>query len=116
MPAVDPLPNNERLTQYGTDVFKGRPRPDHPGLSLCWGTQSVLAMVYAVTQRTQARERDRVRRTTVQSLRSAGFVVRHNPTQRNLFHVTVSYPGTWDETVAGRFNSCFDEPTRDWHD
>jgi hypothetical protein len=40
----------------------------------------------------------------------AGFVVTHNPTQRNLFHVTVSYPGDWDAAVAARFRERFDAP------
>jgi len=56
---------------------------------------------------------DGVRYALVGDLRALGFVITHDPRPGNTKHVSVSYPGEWDDSVAGKFNQCFSVPF--WH-
>ncbi len=56
---------------------------------------------------------DGVRRATVGTLRDAGFILTHTPTNRNPDHVSVTYPGDWERDVALLFKTCF--ATTEWH-
>lgn len=83
------------------------------GLSLTWGLHSPMAMAVAVmpgrSKRVYQRRADRARWAESQVLSQAGFQVDYNPTSRNLFHCTVSYPEERDTDVAIKFNDCFTE-------
>jgi hypothetical protein len=57
---------------------------------------------------------DGVRYARVGDLREHGFEVTHSPSQGNTLHVSVRYPGAWDDKVAGIFTGCFSAPV--WHE
>jgi hypothetical protein len=63
-----------------------------------------------VARRTYPNPRAGVRHTTVGRLEAAGFRVSRSPSPAIPNHVSVEWPGTWDDDVAMRFNECFGAP------
>lgn len=52
---------------------------------------------------------DVVRYTTAGTLRALGFVVSHTPTKRTATHVSVEFPGTWDDKTDELFEEAFQQ-------
>jgi hypothetical protein len=102
--------DEEYVSQYGSRLtgqpeFRDRPREkDHGALS------SILGQVTAAEARRRVRQAgspnsgDGVRYAKVGDLRAHGFTVTHSPWPRNTKHVSIRYPGDWDDQVAGTFN------------
>jgi hypothetical protein len=85
-----------------------RPRPqDRDGVSASRGRKTPAEMYHVVRKGGHCGPDDGVRHARVGALRDAGFKVRHSPNQRNPDHVTISYPGDWDDYVALLFKQCF---------
>ncbi|SDT39795.1 hypothetical protein SAMN04489716_3614 [Actinoplanes derwentensis] len=75
------------------------------------GCRTVEEMARLV-QRRPAQSRDRVRYTTAEKLRAAGFVVTSDPRSMNAAHVCVSLPDgsvPWDDDTEKAYESCFKE-------
>jgi len=101
--------DEEYVSQYGSRLtgqpeFRDRPREkDHGALS------SILGQVTAAEARRRVRQAgspnsgDGVRYAKVGDLRAHGFTVTHSPWPRNTKHVSIRYPGDWDDQVAGTF-------------
>lgn len=108
--------NEEYVSQYGSrqtgqPVFRDSPRPvDRDGLSGVFGRVTAAEARRPVRQAGSPTEDDGVRHGQVGDLRERGFVVSHTPSQRNTRHVSIRYPGVWDEKVTGMFNACFGAP------
>lgn len=108
-PRLDPA---DWLTHYGrtTSGFKSAPSSngEEKGLSLIAG-RLTPEMATELVCRREADEKDVVRHTLVSRLLEAGFVVKRTPIDpTNPDHVSVEYPGDWDDTVCERFDKCFD--------
>lgn len=90
-------------------------RPNEDGLS---GTRGRLTPgeAYRVVRGSKGHvnKDDGVSYATAGALRQSGFVVEHTPTLRNRDHVTISYDGDWDESVALLFKASFSEEV--WHE
>jgi hypothetical protein len=102
-----------RLT--GQPVFRDRPREkDHGALSAILGQVTAAEARRRVRQAGSPTGDDGVRYARVGDLRAQGFTVTHSPWPRNTRHVSIRYPGGWDNEVAGTFNACFGTPQ--WHE
>lgn len=112
------LPDDTWLTQFGENSPEGRPRDvlrsekGETEMSLIRGwvepAEASLMVIKRVSPIAVARH---VKTCT---LRSAGFVVEHDPTPNNPLHVSVHPPVEqgvyvdWDDAVASRFRQCFE--------
>jgi hypothetical protein len=117
--AVQDLPDDLELTQYGEDDgFRDALRVDigEAEMSLIIGRQEPLAAALLVTK--SAGPWAQARFTTVRRLRANRFVVVHSPTKGNPLHVSVFPPSgahgpdEWDEAMAKAFSECFTESGR----
>lgn len=90
-------------------------RPGEDGLS---GTRGRLTPgeAYRVVRGSKGHvnKDDGVCYATAGKLRANGFTVEHTPGLRNPDHVTISYDGDWDESVALLFKTSFSEEV--WHE
>jgi hypothetical protein len=118
--------DEEMLTQFGLirSPFRNQPRIDRElGLSVLRGEISLEDATRYVIQ-AEPTERDlmkaRIRRTTAEVLREAGFAVVHTPGRRvrASSHCTIAWPDSdpiqmphvpWPSEISARFDSCFNE-------
>jgi hypothetical protein len=118
---VQELDDSVELTQYGEmrtnrAKFNNQLRVEigEVEMSLILGRQTSLAAALLVTKTHTPWALARY--TTVGTLRSKNFVVRHSPTKGNPLHVSVMAPASgygpleWDEPMAKLFDSCFTGP------
>ncbi|HEY9564767.1 MAG TPA: hypothetical protein VIR30_13455 [Nocardioides sp.] len=108
---VRDIDNDEVLTQYGVvgEPFRAEPRWDtERELSLCGAAHDPAAAALCVVGQVNPR-RDACRWTTAGSLRTAGFVVRHDPVPWNDHHVAVSFTGEWNDSRSRSFDEAFEE-------
>ena len=106
--------DDEFVSQYGSlrkdPVFRARPRPGSPmrrAMSVTIGRRSAAEMALFV-DRTPDPATDGVRYATAGELRKAGFQVVHTPSRANRDHASVEWDNEWDDTVAEKFNECFE--------
>lgn len=109
------IEDDEFVTQYGNlagdPAFRTRPPAGSPRprtMSVTLGRRSPEEMVRLV-RRSPDPASDTARHARVRRFREAGFLVRHTPTSRNLDHASVEWAGEWEDTVAERFDSCFED-------
>lgn len=121
MPAVSRIPKrelgrDESVTQYGSTSdsppFRRHPRPKDLGkVSVIVGR--VDSQTASKLVRGYEHEHSCVRFSTVGTLEDAGFVVTHEPSNRNPDHATVHRPDMladdWSEEVCLHFEECFEE-------
>jgi hypothetical protein len=113
------VPDEEPLTQYGhagdDPPFRNATRSYETDVSLIRGRLSAreaASLIRRQGDRYQVTDRDRVRHTTAELLRTAGFVVRATPSRKIPGHVSVELPSpedVWDNSARSRFDDCFDE-------
>jgi hypothetical protein len=120
------VPDGAVITQHGwkPSPFRNQPRPERElGLSVLQGKLSVLEATRYVLQGEMPTDRQllkaRVRRTTGEMLRTAGFALVHTPGRlRRGVHCTVVWPDSdpleaagipWPSEVSALFDSCFNE-------
>jgi hypothetical protein len=99
------------LTQFGDTFDRGfsrqpRPRDTDGLLSLIAGRLSIGEAKPLISSKPPV-EGEAVRHTTVGRLTDAGFHVFRTPLPKNPDHVSVEYPGKWDDDVCEKFDSCF---------
>jgi hypothetical protein len=115
------LEDHESVTQYGVisssgpkDPFRDRPRKgtDSDGISLIVGRYSTEESSILIRGRPSfTPEDDRVRHTTIGTLRRAGFVPRHKPNRLNPNHIVVVHETQgvdWNGDAVLTFTMCFD--------
>ena len=119
-PPVEPeyIDDEEILTQRISRGPQGVPDIDAPRLkdrdaiSLQRGHKTPREMFHTVRKAVPADatyEDEGARYARASDLRAAGFLVAHTPNRRSQDHVSITYPGDWDEDVALLFRSCFAE-------
>lgn len=116
-----PLADAEELTHYGkkeprltccssgTCQFRHLLRSFEKSLSVVLGHLSPKDVGPKIGQPSGG-----ARYTTVGTLRTAGFIVKHTPNQENPEHVSVHVTDEWTRDHGDRFNACFGEP--EWVD
>lgn len=111
------IDDEEYVSRYGTrdESFRDRPTrlKDQGRMSLQLGKLTPAQVHRRISLKPLTGD-EGVRHARVGDLRSQGFVVKHTPHRGNTEHVSICYPSTWDDEVAGKFRSCFDEPQ--WHE
>lgn len=117
--------DDEVMTQYGQlrSPFRVQPRIERElGVSLLRGPLSLEEAARHVLRREPTESdlaKSRVRRTTVASLRTAGFAVVHTPGKiSDSPHCTIAWPSAdpiekpqvpWPREVSERFEGCFNK-------
>lgn len=110
------LEQTVELTQYGRSAveasipFRKALRGDEKEMSLLEGRLLPDEADRLVASGSYPNHRAGVRHTTVGVLEQAGFRVRRSPSVAIPNHVSVEWPGTWDDHVAMRFDECFGTP------
>lgn len=110
---LGPAPLEEWVTQLcsmrASRSPQNQPRArDSDGVSAILGQLSVSQAVACVRFSSPVPVRtDGVRYAKVAALVDAGFDVRLTPSKRIPGHVSIRYPGEWDDEVSGTFHACF---------
>lgn len=102
--------SDDWLTQYGrhSSGFRRKPRKSEAAISLILGRLTLEQTVQIVPETEEPTEDDRVRYVLAERLIEQGFEALRTPTRKNPDHVSVAWPGDWDDDVADTFESCFE--------
>lgn len=114
------ITDDEFVSQYGSRetgeaFFWDRPRPkDRDGLSAMLGKVTPAEARKPVRRVGALTEDDGVRYARVGDLRKRGFIVTHTPSRGNTDHVSIRYPGAWDDDISRAFDESWSNPQ--WHE
>lgn len=102
--------NTEQLVGLRQDrAFRGRPRPADQGkLSVELGRYTVEEFLERCPNFPKIGAT--IRHTTVGALCERGFVVYHDPRGMRPEHVSVEFPGDWDDAIEERFDDAWELP------
>jgi len=113
---------DEYVSQYGSRLTGEPVFWDHLKPADIDGLSAIIGQVTPAEGRRRVRgprsgpptRDDGIRYALVADLEKEGFRVTDTGWPGNTKHVSISYPGEWDDTVAGKFNKCFGAPL--WHE